>query len=179
MRTLDHVTEVFLQPGDFHFGDEHTRIRTLLGSCVSIALWHPTRRIGGMCHYMLPSRERGRADKLDGRYADEAMELFFQAIDKAGTRPADYQVKVFGGGKMFPIIMKDASCGPAACNTRIATCRNIACKNVVTARTLLQGHGMRIAAEHLGGDSHRQIVFDLWSGHVWMKQTPAPHATKP
>ena len=28
------IVEVFLHPGDFHFGKQDTRIVTLLGSCV-------------------------------------------------------------------------------------------------------------------------------------------------
>ncbi len=51
--------EVFLQPGELYFGDGRTRVRTLLGSCVAIAVWHPRLRIGGLCHYMLPSRAIG------------------------------------------------------------------------------------------------------------------------
>ncbi len=52
--TPEDVETVVLRPGDFHFGGGHTRISTLLGSCVSITLWHPRRLIGGMCHYMMP-----------------------------------------------------------------------------------------------------------------------------
>ena len=48
MKKPDHVIEIFLQPGDFYFGGADTRIRTILGSCVSITMWHPTRLIGGM-----------------------------------------------------------------------------------------------------------------------------------
>lgn len=55
MNTADSMQLVTLQPGEFHFGGANTRIQTLLGSCVAITLWHPIRRIGGMCHYMLPA----------------------------------------------------------------------------------------------------------------------------
>jgi chemotaxis receptor (MCP) glutamine deamidase CheD len=40
MNTLiEGLHEVFLNPGEFHFGEGTTRISTLLGSCVSITLW--------------------------------------------------------------------------------------------------------------------------------------------
>jgi len=55
-----------------------------------------------MCHYMLPTRSNGKSDTLDGRYADEAMEMFMREIRASGTRPSQYQVKLFGGGNMFP-----------------------------------------------------------------------------
>ena len=72
----DDILDVFLQPGDFHFGAGRTRISTLLGSCISITLWHPARLIGGMCHFMLPTRGLPGGVPLDGRYADEALALF-------------------------------------------------------------------------------------------------------
>ena len=71
----DDIREVFLQPGGFYFGGGRTRISTLLGSCISITLWHPARRIGGMCHFMLPTRGQPAGAPLDGRYADEALAL--------------------------------------------------------------------------------------------------------
>ena len=39
-----HVIDVFLGPGDFYFGDEQTRIRTLLGSCVAACARDPDPR---------------------------------------------------------------------------------------------------------------------------------------
>jgi chemotaxis protein CheD len=69
-----HVIEIFLQPGDLYFGDRDNRIRTVLGSCVSLTFWNPNLLVGGMCHYMLPSRSQERRMSgdlpLDGRYAD-------------------------------------------------------------------------------------------------------------
>jgi len=78
-----HVIDIFLRPGDHYFTDrKNTRIRTLLGSCVSITFWHPRLLIGGMCHYMLPERGNElRAEDWhapDGRYADEAVALLLK-----------------------------------------------------------------------------------------------------
>ena len=69
----DNVKIVVLSAGDFHFGSGQTRISTLLGSCVSITLWHPRKHIGGMCHYLLPARTRKPGEPPDGRYGDEAL----------------------------------------------------------------------------------------------------------
>ncbi len=158
MKKPAHVIEIFLQPGEFYFGDRHTRIRTLLGSCVSITMWHPKLLIGGMCHYLLPSRGKGHSGGLDGRYADEAMELFEREIAQNRTRPADYQVKLFGGGNMFPWMAKGKGCA------------DISGKNVLAAKLMATRHGFQVKAEDVGGDGHRQIIFDVWSGHVWVRR---------
>ena len=156
-----HAMDIFLQPGEFYFGDRSTRIRTILGSCVSITMWHPQRRIGGMCHYMLPSRSNKTVKNLDGRYADEALQLFMREIRAAGTFPDEYQVKLFGGGNMFQ----------QQAMKRI-DCLDVSCRNRQSAYQLIQHHGFSLAAEHLGGSGHRQIMFDIGTGHAWVRQTP-------
>lgn len=171
MKKPDHVIEIFLQPGDFYFGDRDTRIRTILGSCVSITIWHPSLLIGGMCHFMLPTRSKGKSNTLDGRYADEAMEMFMREIRAAGTRPAEYQVKLFGGGNMFPGARKQHADCPMPCINPIASnCRDISCRNELTAQLLVKKYGFRIQAACLGGSGHRQIFFDIWTGLVWSRQ---------
>jgi chemotaxis protein CheD len=159
----DHVVEIYLQPGDFYFGDQDTRIRTVLGSCVSVTMWHPQRLIGGMCHYMLPGGGRITPGRLDGRYADEAMQMFLLEIRAAKTNPAEYRVKLFGAGNMFPGLKKNRSdqSGP-----------NVPDKNKATAYSLIEKHGFKIVAESLGGDGHRQVIFDIWSGHAWVRKPP-------
>jgi chemotaxis protein CheD len=182
MHKPDHVIEIFLQPGDFYFGDKDTRIRTLLGSCVSIICWHPVKLIGGMCHYMLPTRGERRKEALDGRYADEAMEMFMREIRAADTKPSEYQVKIFGAGNMFP---KAGHIGCLQCSQKKAdrkpgeTCSKVPCRNREIAYELIQRYGFALHAEHLGGNGHRQLLFDVWSGVAWMRHVSASQPLSP
>lgn len=157
LQTAESV-EIYLLPGDFHFGDKNTRIRTVLGSCVSIAVWHPLLHIGGMSHSMLPSR--GKPDHamtpLDGHYADEAIGLLLREIGKRNTRPDEYLVKIFGGGNM----LRQPLDGRAF---------NVAGSNIEATRLLLASGGFRIHSEHVGGSGHRSIIFDLHDGSVLVK----------
>jgi chemotaxis protein CheD len=176
MHKPDHVIEIFLQPGDFYFGDRDTRIRTVLGSCVSIVCWHPQKKIGGMCHYMLPTRGDRRGDELDGKYADEAMELFLREIRAANTRPSEYQLKLFGAGNMFPLASDEGCrhCQPQkSYHKPEEVCPKVSCRNRQVAYHLAQQYGFSIHAEHLGGQGHRQLLFDIWSGDAWMKHVQA------
>ena len=177
MKIRAHGIDIFLPPGGVYFGDQDTHIRTVLGSCVAITMWHPDLLIGGMCHYMLPNQyprgqkfysrirnspigfpSRRASDKtaLDGKYADEAMELMFTEIQRSGTRASEYQIKLFGGGNMFPATTK-----PRA--------QPVGLKNVVIVRQVLAHHGLKVSAEHMGGMGHRNLIFDIGSGDVWMK----------
>lgn len=159
MNTPAHIVEIFLQPGEVYFGGKETRIRTLLGSCVAIVMWHPGKLVGGMCHYMLPSRPAKIGQQLDGRYADEAVELMLSEIRKAGTRPHEYEVKMFGGGHMFSA-------------HQAAGADHVGARNVEMARLLMNKHGFRISAEHQGGIGHRNIFIEIWNGHVWARHRP-------
>ncbi len=129
----------------------------MLGSCVSITLWHPQRRLGGMCHYLLPSRKEARALAPDGRYGEEAMVLLERAMRDAGTPPREYRAKIFGGGRMF---------SGRQGNKNVL---DIGTRNIEAARRLLHQHGLATASEHLAGIGHRSIVFDIASGDVWVR----------
>jgi chemotaxis protein CheD len=150
----EDLRAVFLNPGEFHFAEGNTRISTLLGSCVSITLWHPRRRIGGMCHYMLTERNRTAGTPLDGRYGNEAFELFLQQVAAAGTRPAEYQAKLFGGANMLSDLA----------GSKI----DIGRRNVALAHSLLADKGITLLSEHVGGSGRRKLHFDVWSGDVWL-----------
>ena len=145
---------VILAAGDFFFSGGHTRISTLLGSCVSITLWHPRKRIGGMCHYMMTERNCTPDTALDGRYACEAFELFLQHVEQAGTRPSEYQAKLFGGANMFQ--EKDGSG------------MDIGARNVEYGHRLLASRHIAVIAEHVAGSGRRKLHFDVWSGDVWL-----------
>lgn len=154
--------EVFLGPGELYFGAGNTRIRTVLGSCVAIVLWHAGLRAGGMCHFMLPNRpDRPADDEPNGRYADEAMELFHEELRRRRTSPREYRTRLFGAGSMFGE-GQGAGAVPA--------------RNMAAAHALLQSRGFTIEAQDLGGRGHRNIVFDLWSGDVWVKRSAPPPA---
>lgn len=164
--------DVVLQPGDFYFGSKFTRIRTLLGSCISITAWHPQRLLGGMCHYILPSRrdtyhaENNFNEKpLQGKYADEAMALMLTHIKKNRTFVKDYEFKIFGGGDMFPQY-----------STRHKI--NISSQNIDAALQLLAQHNIEPLSVDVGSSGHRNVIFEIWSGSVWVRYQPLTNTRK-
>jgi len=163
VKTPSHLRAIVLQPGEWWFGGGATRVRTVLGSCVAVTLWHPQRRIGGMCHYLLPSRgaavlERGG----DGRYGDEALAHLVREVRQAGSAPGEYEAKLFGGGRMFRIGMP----------SKDSDALQVPGRNVQAGRALLQRHGFACKAEHVGGYGHREVVLDLPDGQVWVRHSP-------
>jgi chemotaxis protein CheD len=159
------LTDIFLMPGDYFVGDERYRVRTLLGSCVSITLWHPGLRVGAMSHFLLPGtraeqrRQRSGAAHADkpGMYASDAMDLLLAGLQSLGVQPGQCQAKIFGGGAMFP---------------RSDKVRDIGMQNGDCARLLLQKSGIHVVSESLFGEGHRQLIFTIRSGEVLSRQVP-------
>lgn len=150
-----NAIDVVLQPGDFYFGNSATRIKTLLGSCVSITMWHPKLFIGGMCHYMLPSRPY-RTGPLEGKYAEEAFELFIREARRNQTHLSEYQIKLFGAGHMFP---------DRSANSGLNICKN----NIAVAEDFIAKHKLKLTSHDVGSLGHRLIIFDVWNGNVWVR----------
>ncbi len=153
--------EVYLLPGEYFVGDERYRIRTVLGSCVSITLWHRRLRIGAMSHFLLSERESGPdpepATELSGRYGKDALELMVAQLRECGVPVRECEAKVFGGGTMFPSIEAGRQPG-------------IGHRNGVAAEKLLTEYGIPVVSESLFGTGHRHILFDVASGDVWVRQ---------
>jgi chemotaxis protein CheD len=150
--------EVFLKPGQYFVGNAGHRIRTVLGSCVSVTLWSPLQRVGAMSHFLLATRSGATPQALDARYGDEALQLMLLELARLGVAAAQCQAKIFGGGEMFP--------------QRMAGALAVGRRNGEAARGLLLQRGIEAVSESLFGEGHRQIVFDVASGHVWSRQVP-------
>lgn len=165
IKSSNSATEIYLAPGQYFAGGAAYQVRTLLGSCVAITLWHPYLRFGAMSHFMLSSRpprvtdsDSGFSDtQLDGKYADEVMILMIQELRDSNIPITECQAKIFGGSNMFP-------------DRNISEQSDIGLKNGLAARQLLASHRIPVVSENLFGFSHREIIFNLASGDVWVRQ---------
>ncbi|MEV6925832.1 hypothetical protein AB0M46_15225 [Dactylosporangium sp. NPDC051485] len=151
------ATDVYLHPGDVRFAGAGVRLRTLLGSCVAITLWHPRLCIGGMCHFVVPARGQRPRGELSGRYADEAVELLLREVRGRGTEISQYEAKMFGGGAQF------------------SHSGGVPQGNVAAGLRLLEQHGLHLAARHLGSTGSRLLIFDIATGEVWLQHQALRH----
>jgi chemotaxis protein CheD len=127
---------------------EPDKIRTVLGSCVGIALFDRVARIGGLAHVMLPSSAHGHGDR--GKFADTAVDWLLEDLLKAGASKQRLAAKISGGASMF---------GGNVDN-------GIGEKNVVAVRQRLAHHSIRLLAEDVGGQKGRKMMLDPATGNV-------------
>jgi len=139
-----------IEPGGIYFGDDEDNIYTLLGSCVAVTLWHPSLKLAGMCHIILP--EQGQA-KPSTRFAGCAVKTFLEMIYLSKTQPYHYEVGVYGGGNMFPTIYK-------ANNELIGT------RNIVEIKRHLVLGGFKIKYKDSGGQIARKLELDRLTGSI-------------
>ena len=158
------MRSIFVMPGEIWFGPGPGRIHTLLGSCLAVCVWHPRRKLGGLCHFLLPSsgyrRDHNPGQALNPRYGDEALQAMLLFMHEANTYPHDYQYKLFGAGSFITTPKRPSPFVPQ----RLP----VGEQNILAARNWLQALGVTALTEDLGGVESRRIVLDLSTGTVWV-----------
>ena len=133
--------------GDYAISrDPDAVLSTVLGSCIAVCMYDPDTGIGGMNHFLLPSRDG--AEGANVRYGAYAMELLINGLLKQGANRGALRAKMFGGASMM------------------GNLRDIGGSNSAFARQFLRDEGIPCTAESVGGTSARRVKFWPVSGRV-------------
>jgi chemotaxis protein CheD len=135
------------------------RIRTLLGSCVGVALYDRVLKVGGLAHIVLPEA-RGAVDH-PGKYADTAIPGMIGDFDRrlGGNAKPRLVAKLVGGARMFQVSpTKDT-------NSRL----NIGQRNQEAIERILTELRIPILARDLGGEAGRRMTLDTASGMITIR----------
>ena len=141
-------SEAMLWAGDLVVEPSPVRMSTVLGSCVSVCLFDPVRRFGGMNHYLVP---RGGNTAIHGEWSTTQL---IERMRQLGSVVGRLQAKVFGGGSPLKLVNETYAVGEA---------------NVTVARTILAAHGIPVVAERVGHGAGVRLFFENWTGVVWLK----------
>ena len=131
----------FLYPGKLAAFKEETLITTLLGSCVAVALYDPTTKIGGLNHYLLPEPTHG--ENQSPRYGSYAIPTLIEELVKLGANPDKLQAKIYGGGNVINITHQIGE--------------GIGRRNIELAEKTLKSMKIAIIDKNVGGESARTI----------------------
>lgn len=128
-------------------------LKTILGSCIGIAIYSPKDRIGGLLHIMLPQLNNGDMNKA--KYADTGIPMLISTIEnRYGIKRHTLIAKIAGGANMFSFIK----------NT--PTIFDVGNKNIAAVKYLLKELGIPIVGEDVGANYGRRIEFYLESGKM-------------
>lgn len=96
-----------IKPGELHVSDTPCRIKTLLGSCVSVTVHNTQRGFGGMNHYMLPETMPSRREgPRDFRFGDRSIRWMLDRMLEYDSNPEHLDVKLFGGGRVVSALSR-------------------------------------------------------------------------
>lgn len=124
-----------------------------IGSCVVIALYDKTNKVGGMAHAMLPSRKSGSSSsefESEAKFADESIDRLVEKIENQGGSRSNLVAKLVGGAKMFKVLSGDK--------------HGIGDQNVESAKNKLESLGIKIENEVTGGSVGRMASFNTANG---------------
>jgi chemotaxis protein CheD len=149
-----HDQNIYLKPGEVLITQTPTLVSTVLGSCIAVTMFSPSRGFGAICHAMLP-RSDGREG--DMRYVDTAIQHLYQGVIEHSSSN-DLVIKLFGGAQVL--------------NTgeRAADKKTVGDQNVLQAEEVLASLGLVVSARDTGGIKGRKLFFCTRSGDVFVRR---------
>ena len=147
----DEINRVFLLPGEYMVSKQPYLISTLLGSCVSVCLYHPAHRFGGMNHYMLP--KGASSTEHSGKYGEYAISVLLQFMERACGGFTGVEAMITGGAN----VVREIGRGDQ---------QHIGEKNVALAREMLRQHHIKVTKEQVGGDVGLKLHYQNWDNKL-------------
>lgn len=149
-----------INPGGWAIETERP-IATLLGSCVAVCLFDPKLKLGGMNHFLLPSKASGaNADTDVILNGDYAMEVLVNGLLNKGASKTRLVAKAFGGGTIVSSI-------------RMA----IGERNSQFAKEWLDREGIPLVASDFSGPWSRKVILVPQTGDAFCRRMPTTQAT--
>jgi chemotaxis protein CheD len=148
------VKEIKVGIADLNVASSPDRLITVgLGSCIGIAIYDKILGIGGLVHIMLPDSTLFNKVNNPIKFADLAIPMLLERLEKAGTAKRNLRAKIAGGASMFTFSDKSMN-------------MDIGSRNSEAVKTMLQKFSIPVLGEDVGGNKGRTMIFDTSDGSV-------------
>ena len=135
--------------GQIAVASDSGTLRTLVGSCVSVALFDPRLHLAGLAHILLP--ESHGTTEEPGRFADTAITELLRQLNKLSRdKQPHWKANIAGGAAMFPG-HEEVTVGS---------------QNIAAVETLLRMNRIPIVAKACGGEQGRRVSIDVATGSM-------------
>ena len=142
---------VYVSPGQVVATAEPSRLKTVLGSCVSVTLFDVRARAGGLNHFLLPGKA---PDGSPERYGQGALDTLLARLLRLGCTTKNLQAGVFGG----------------ACVLReLADLMHLGQRNVAFALNWLEHEQIEIVARDVLGKQARRLELSVADGSTHVR----------
>lgn len=151
------VEQIKVGIADYKVACSPSKIVTIgLGSCVGIALYDRTKKIGGLLHIMLPDSRQFSNITNPLKYPDLAIPIMLTNMEKMGARRGSLIAWIGGGACMFNFSDKSLM-------------MDIGARNVKSVKEVLCSLSISIIGEDTGGNKGRTMLLDLERGKTYIK----------
>lgn len=156
MNTLiaGHSCNAFLKPGKLIISSNPVLVSTILGSCVAVTMYSPSKKVGAICHAMLPNNPENHDNLL---YVETAVRNLYDKMSGYGGKD-DMVVKLFGGAQVL------ANGGYREDKKTVGE------QNVSQAQKTLKELGLSITSTDIGGTQGRKLFFSIKTGAVYLRK---------
>lgn len=127
-----------------------------LGSCIGIALYDKTTKVAGLAHIMLPDSTQFKSNTNPMKFADLAIPMLIEKMEKQGCNKKNIVAKIAGGASMFNFSDK-------------SIISDIGKRNSDAVKKTLKDESIRIVAEEIGGNKGRTMILKANDGSVILK----------
>ncbi|MEJ5361833.1 MAG: chemotaxis protein CheD [Spirochaetota bacterium] len=147
---MEGLQEYFLNPGELIFSKKPIVIKTVLGSCVAVTIYDKVKRIGGMCHYLLPQAPSDETSST--KYGNVAINVLLYKLLKENKSKRDDLVASICGGAFIIFDEREIFF--------------IGDKNVDIATTILRKEKILIKQMYTGGDHGKRVYFNTQTNKI-------------
>lgn len=142
---------------DLKAGRDTDMITTLgLGSCIGIALYDPTTKIGGLAHIMLPDSKAIKNNSNRAKFADTGIEDLLSEMIKMGASRHRIVAKIAGGARMFEM-------------NGLSDIGNVGARNAEASKAKLKELNIPLKAEDTGLNYGRTVELYCDTGKFLIK----------
>ena len=142
------IGQISVGMGQIPAADSPVLLRSVLGSCVGVVLYHPRTRVGALAHVVLPN-SAGRSGH-PGRFADTAIPEALRQMAEHGAVSGGIIARIAGGASMFG----------GEGSVRIGDA------NIEAVEKALRQADISVKARHVGEFRGRRITLDCDTGEL-------------
>ena len=145
---------IYLHPGQVYGEASPSEVTTILGSCVAVCLWDPVLGLGGVNHFLLP--HWAGEGVSTARFGNVAVQRLIERLLDLGSSKQNLLAKVFGGACVLEAFRGNS--------------KQLGDENVSVALHILQGEGIPVLTQDVGGHHGRKLKFQTDDGVAWLKR---------
>jgi len=149
---MDYQKIEHIAAGQFKAGKGQTNIfQAYLATCLGIALYDTSTKIGGMIHILLPEPPGISSGDFPEKYAATGIPLLIKEMVDLGAKPENIKASVAGGALVGPISQQDMNLDIGGRSTEIAV-------------SLLATFGIKTIKSETGGFFTCTLELDMATG---------------